>query len=151
MQKLIRFLAIDVKSRHDAGEIWPLIEHCAPDIIESFYADVRRSNVDLPLTSQIIENLKTKQKEHWKCLFESRFDQKYFNNASLIGIKHFEIGLDAKLYIAGYMKIKSGFSREILCSALSLPSKTRLIVTLDKYVALDMALAISSYTSLLID
>jgi CheY-like chemotaxis protein len=27
MQKLIRFLAIDVKSRHDAQEIWPLIEH----------------------------------------------------------------------------------------------------------------------------
>ena len=123
METLIRFLAIDFKSRRDAEEIWPLIEHRAPDIIESFYADVRRSNVDLPLTNQMIDYLKTKQKEHWKYLFERRFDQRYFNNASLIGIKHFEIGLDAKWYIAGYMKIKSGFSLEILSAPLSSPSK----------------------------
>ena len=151
MEELIRFLAIDAKARRDAEEIWPLIEHRAPEIIERFYADVRRSNIDLPLTSQMIDHLKTKQKEHWKHLFESRFDQRYFNHASLIGIKHFEIGLGARWYIAGYMKIKSDFSREILGAPLSSPSKTQLIVTLDKYVALDMALAISSYTSLLVD
>jgi hypothetical protein len=151
MEELLRFLAIDGRSRRDAEEIWPLIEHRAPEIIEGFYADVRRSNINLPLTSQMIDHLKIKQKEHWKHLFESRFDQSYFNNASLIGIKHFEIGLDARWYIAGYMKIKSEFLLEILGAPLSSPSKTQLIVTLEKYVALDMALAISSYTSLLVD
>jgi hypothetical protein len=151
MEELIRFLAIDVKSWRDAGEIWQLIEHRAPEIIERFYADLRRSNANLPLTDHMIDHLKIKQKEHWKYLFESRFDQSYFNNASLIGIKHFEIGLDPRWYIAGYAKIKGDFSLEILGSPLSLPSKTQLIVTLDKYVALDMALAISSYTSLLVD
>lgn len=151
MEELLRFLAIDANSRRDAEDIWQLIEHRAPEIIERFYADVRQSNINLPLTNRMIDHLKIKQKEHWKHLFESRFDQNYFSNASLIGIKHFEIGLDARWYIAGYAKIKSDFSREILGAPLSSPSKTQLIVTLDKYVALDMALAISSYTALLVD
>ena len=151
MEELIRFLAINVQSQRDAEEIWQLVEPRAPEIIERFYTEVRGSNINLPLTNQMIDHLKMRQKEHWKHLFESRFDQRYFNNASLIGIKHYEIGLDARWYIAGYMKIKSDFSREILSAPLSLSSKTKLIVTLEKYVALDMALAISSYTSLLVD
>jgi hypothetical protein len=49
------------------------------------------------------------------------------------------------------MKIGSSFSMEILNAPLPLPVKARLIATLEKYLALDMALAISSYTSELID
>ncbi len=151
MEGLLRFLAIDANSRRDAEDIWALIEHRAPEIIERFYVDVRRSNADLPLTDQMIDHLKIRQKEHWKYLFESRFDQRYFSNASLVGIKHFEIGLDARWYIAGYMKMKSEFLLEIFGASLPPRSKTQLIMTLEKYVALDMALAISSYTSLLVD
>jgi hypothetical protein len=151
METMLRFLAIDLESHRYAAQIWSLIEHRAADIIENFYTDVLRSNLDLPLTARTIDHLKEKQKQHWKKLFESRFDREYFNNASLIGIKHYEIGLDAKWYVAGYMRIKKDFSTEILGAPLSLPSKAQLVATLDKYVALDMALAISSYTSLLVD
>ncbi len=151
METMLRFLAIDIESHRCAAQIWPLIEHRAADIIENFYTGVLRSNLDLPLTARTIDHLKEKQKKHWKKLFASRFDQEYFNNASLIGIKHHEIGLDAKWYVAGYMKIKMDFSTEILGAPLPLSSKTQLVATLDKYVALDMALAISSYASLLVD
>lgn len=51
----------------------------------------------------------------------------------------------------GYARIKTDFSRVILNADLPLATKTAFLVTLDKYVALDMALAISSYTSLLLD
>jgi hypothetical protein len=151
METLIRFLAIDSRYRGDAAEIWPLIEHHAGEIIEGFYADARRAHVDLPLRDSALDSLKAAQEEHWKSLFESRFDQSYFNAASLFGIRHFEIGLDAKWFIAGYLKIKSDFSREILGAPLPLPRKAQLLQTLDKYVALDMALAVSSYASLLVD
>ncbi len=151
MEAMLRFLAIDLDSHRHAAQIWSLIEHPAAGIIENFYADVLHSNLDLRLTGRTIDHLKVKQKQHWKKLFESRFDQEYFNNASFIGIKHFEIGLDAKWYVAGYMKIKKDFSTEIFGAPLSLSSKAQLIATLDKYVALDMAMAISSYTSLLVD
>lgn len=151
MDGLIRFLNIDADARRDAEAIWPLIECGVSDIIGKFYADVMRSDIDVPLSEQTIDHLKIRQKEHWRALFESRFDEAYFNSASLIGIKHCEMGVDPKWYIAGYAKIKSDFSNTLLNASLPLPEKIALVATLDKYVALDMALAISSYTSLLVD
>lgn len=151
MDGLIRFLDIDPTARLHAATIWSLIEHRIDHIIETFYSDVQQSDMALALSEQTIRHLRVKQKDHWRSLFESRLDLQYFNSASLIGIKHSEIGLDPKWYIAGYARIKSDFSRTILNSSLPLTTKAALVVTLNKYVALDMALAISSYTSLLVD
>jgi hypothetical protein len=151
MEELIRFLAIDMKDRRNAEHFWPLVEYPLGSIIDNFYADIRRSSIDFLLSDQRIDHLKTKQKEHWKSLFGGRFDQQYFNSASLVGIKHYELGLDPKWYIAGYAKIKSDITVIILESTLSQPAKLEFVKTLDKYVALDMAIAISSYTSLLVD
>jgi len=148
---MLRFLAIDRESQRDAAQIWNLVEPRTASIIENFYADVSRSKIGLALSAHTIDHLKTKQAEHWRKLLESRFDREYFNNASLIGIKHYEIGLDVRWYIAGYMKIKSCFSMEIFKAQSPLSSKAQLVATLDKYIALDMALAVSSYTSLLVD
>lgn len=151
MEELIRFLGIDLKDRRNAEDFWPLIEHPLGSIIDNFYADIRRSSIDFVLSDQRIDHLKIKQKEHWRSLFASRFDQQYFNSASLVGIKHRELGLDQKWYVAGYARIKSDITQIILESPLSPPTKLEFVKTLDKYVALDMAIAISSYTSLLVD
>lgn len=151
MERLIRFLNIDLDARRDAAAIWPLIESRVEPGIDTFYSEMRRSDPALPLSDQLAACLKARQKANWRALFESRLDQQYFNNASLIGINHCEIGLDPKWYIAGYMRIKRDFSHAILDSSLPPPTAANLVTTLDKYVALDMALAISSYASLLVD
>jgi len=151
MDKLIRFLDIDPTAQLHAAAIWLLIEHRVDHTIEVFYADMRQSDAALALSDQTVQRLKVTQRKHWRSLFESQLDLQYFNNASLIGIRHSQIGLDPKWYIAGYARIKTDFSRVILNADLPLATKTSFLVTLDKYVALDMALAISSYTSLLLD
>lgn len=151
MDKLIQFLAIDSTARCQAAAIWPIIEHRIDPIVESLYADVQQSDTALALSDQTIQRLKVTQREHWRALFESPLDLQYFNRASLIGIRHSQIGLDPKWYIAGYARIKSDFARIILDAELPPTTKTDFVITLDKYVALDMALAVSSYTSLLLD
>ena len=65
----------------------------------------------------------------------------------MIGIKHHEIGLDSKWYIAGYAIIKAAFAEKIMEAPLPMRAKSALIVTLEKYVAIDMALALSAYSS----
>lgn len=151
MDKLIRFLDIDPTAQLHAAAIWLLIEHRVDHTIETFYADIRESDTALALSNQTVQRLKVTQREHWRTLFESKLDLQYFNRASLVGIRHSQIGLDPKWYIAGYARIKSDFARVILNAELPLTTKTSFLVTLDKYVALDMALAVSSYTSLLLD
>lgn len=150
MERLIAFLAIDDRARQDAKVVWSLIEHHTDEIMRDFYADIRR--LDPPLIDgATIERLTTRQKEHWKSLLNDELDQRLFNRMSLIGIKHREVGLDPKWYIAGYHKIKLGFSGRILASPLSAAKKVSLVSTLDRFVALDMALALSSYSSWLVD
>jgi hypothetical protein len=151
MDDLIRFLGIDARAKQYAKLVWPLIQDHAAGIIEDFYVEAGKSDMSHVLDAETIGRLKLKQKEHWQALFSSKFNQQYFNCASLVGIKHREIGLDPKWYIAGYSKIKGQFATLILDAPLSTSTQSNLVATLDKYVALDMALALSSYSSWLVD
>ncbi len=151
MNELIRFLEIDARARQYAKLLWPLVEDHAGDIIEKFYIEARKSDMEPALDDETISRLKLKQIEHWQALFSSKFDKQYFSRASLVGIKHCEIDLDPKWYIAGYNKIRGQFVKLILDSPLPTSTKSNLVATLDKYVALDMALALSSYSSWLVD
>jgi hypothetical protein len=94
----------------------------------------------------------SKQREHWRSLFSSGFDESYQRRASMIGIRHHDVGLDPKWYIAGYALMKARFiERLLLQTTVPLPLRSAMIVTLEKYVAVDMALALSSYSSWLVE
>jgi hypothetical protein len=67
-----------------------------------------------------VQRLKVTQRKHWRSLFENQLDLQYFNSASLVGIRHSQIGLDPKWYIVGYARIKTDFSRVILNADLPL-------------------------------
>jgi protoglobin len=149
MQELIRYLGINTRTEVLAERL--LLEDSADGIIAGFYSSTRQSSAGLMLDELTIERLKVRQKQHWQSLFSSAFDEQYVRSVSMIGIRHHEIGLDSKWYIAGYAIIKAAFAEKIMEAPLPLKAKTALIVTLEKYVAVDMALALSAYSSWLID
>lgn len=151
MEALIDFLDIDSRSRRIATEIWPLIEPRMGDLIDAFYAGVGPFTVEPERTAQTVEHLKTAHTRHWKNLFESRFDEDYFRSASLIGIQHYEMGLHSKWHVVGYARMKNELSAELFRARLPRNSKAQAITTLNKYLALDMAISLSSYTCILIE
>jgi hypothetical protein len=151
MHELIRYLGIDTRAELLAERLWQLLEGSAEQIIADFYSNTRQSSAGLMLDDASIERLKVRQKQHWQSLFCSAFDQQYIRSVSMIGLKHHQIGLDSKWYIAGYAIIKAAFAEKIVEAPLPLQAKSALIVTLEKYVAIDMALALSAYSSWLVD
>jgi hypothetical protein len=151
MQELIRYIGIDTRTEILAERLWYLLEGWVDEIIAGFYSSTRQSRAGLIFDEAMIERLKVRQKLHWQSLFSSAFDEQYIKSISMIGIKHHEIGLDPKSYIAGYAIIKAAFAEKIMEAPLPLKAKTALIVTLEKYVAIDMALALSAYSSWLVD
>ena len=80
-----------------------------------------------------------------------RFSPASSASATLIAIKHHELGLDPKWYIAGYALMKLRFTERLLKAALPQATKEALIATLEKYIAVDMALSLSTYSSWLMD
>lgn len=147
---LISFLDIDARSQRLARLIWPVAERRATAAIDHFYRTVCNVVPRSP-SMQEIEQLKAQHSRRWPRLFDSRFDRDYFSNASLIGIRHCEMGLDCRWHVAGYSRLRAEVTAEILDSLLPGHSKPHLVVTLDKYLALDMAISVSSYTSIWVD
>lgn len=147
---LISFLEIDAPSQRLARLIWPVAEQRALVVTGRFYQAVRTVMPNSPTTEQI-EQLRSGHCRRWQRLFDSKFDQEYFSSASLMGIRHCEMGLDCKWHVACYAKLSAELSAEILDGPLPGHSKPNLVATLGKYLALDMAVSLSSYTSIWID
>jgi|AraplaMF_Cvi_mMS_1032046.scaffolds.fasta_scaffold00243_5 hypothetical protein len=152
MAQITRYLGIDTRTQLLAGRLWNLLDEPSGLVIAEFYRRTRHSHPGVLLDERTVNRLMIKQKEHWHSLFNSGFDQAYLRRATKVGIMHHELGLDPKWYIAGYALMKAQLAEQLLFDAsIPLPLKAALVVTLEKYVAVDMALTLSSYSDWLVD
>ncbi len=151
MQKLIWFLGIDETIRRHAAAVWPVVESISERLLNEFYSDVSQCEAVAALEPEIVERLKKNQLKHWKALLTSDFSEDYFKRASLIGIMHREVDLDPKWFIAGYFRLTQEIVRSVLALPLPLDERYEMMHAFSKCIALDMALAVSSYSSWLVD
>lgn len=151
ISKLLQFIEIDEETKRRGQEIWQLLEPQVDDILLSFYDIVRPYHVNANLTDDSITALIAKQKRHWKSLFSSQFDDDYANSVRRLGIRHREINLDLVWYVMGYSRLKIAFTGAIIDCEMPPITKGRLIKALEKYVAFDMALALSTYSAVVFD
>jgi len=149
--QLLHFIDIDDATRDRGPEIWQIVEPHADAIIANFYHRVKNFEVGAQIDEVTIRRLMVKQKRHWQALFDSRFDDLYANSVRQIGIQHRNISLSPMWYVAGYMGLKIAFTELLADAPLPPIKKGRLIKALDKYVAFDMALALSTYDAVLVD
>lgn len=149
--QLLRFLEIDEETLGDASKLWEIIEPKLPDALEVLYAKLRRSPYGTALCNQRVAELKQRQKRHWTMFFTSGFGEEYLSSARRIGIQHREAGVDVKWYVAAHTTLKIEFVNIIARTDHPALAKGRLIRALDRYFAVDMGLALSTYTAGLID
>lgn len=103
------------------------------------------------MTDAAIARLMGKQKQHWASLFTSQFDEDYTNSVRRLGVRHREMDLDPMWYVLGYGALKIAFIEAIVDSATPPIKKGRLVKALEKYVAFDMAVALSTYSLVMVD
>jgi len=149
--ELLQFLEIDDDTMGRGRELWELIGPHADSIIDSFYARVRTFNISPAVTDASVQRLKIRQKEHWAALFDSRFGADYIDSVCRVGVKHRDIDLNPLWYVAGYISLKIAFTDVIAKAPLPPITKGRFMKALDKYVAFDMALALSAYNVVVVD
>ncbi len=145
------FLEIDDTSKQYARVLLALFTAHADDIVSDFYRKVQRSTIGSYVSDDAIERLKPKQKAHWETLFNSDFGRDYVQSVRRIGIRHRDIALNPSWYVAGYVKLKIEFMQWIAMLDVPPEKKICLMTTLEKYVAIDMALALASYDAVILD
>lgn len=151
LNKLLQFLEIDDAARAHARLLWATIGPQTDSIVERFYERVHEARITRHINSPAISRLKVKQKAHWAALFDSNFDDDYANSVRRIGLAHRDIALDPLWHVVGYMAIKIQMTEAVAASELTPLEKSRLLRTLDKYVAIDMGLALSAYNAAVLD
>jgi truncated hemoglobin YjbI len=151
LQQPLSFVGIGEGEKSLARLLWQLIAPHVDRIIDEFYAKVHEAQIMPSVNQRIVERLKVRQAEHWAALFGSAFDERYANSVRRIGIRHRDIALDPLWYVAGYMTMKIEMVNVIVATDLSPHEKGRMIKTLDKYIAIDMGLALSTYSASIVD
>ena len=149
--KLLKFMQIDDATKASAATLSALLAPRIDGIIDQFYNKVQDFDISPHVTSQTVVALKVRQKQHWIELFRSQFEEDYLRNVRRIAMRHRDIELSPMWYVAGYMTLKLSFIEVILRSAHPTEIKGQLVKTLDKYIAIDMALALSVYDTVVLD
>jgi hypothetical protein len=149
--KLFEFLNVDSETKASASILSDLLTPRMDEVIEDFYKEVQDLNISPHINGHAISALKQKQKQHWIALFQSQFQEEYFASVRRIGVRHRDIELNPLWYVAGYMRLKLAFVEVIIKSNFPAVTKGQLVKTLDKYIAIDMALALSTYDAVILD
>jgi hypothetical protein len=151
VDRLLRFLEVDDATKASGVTLSKLLAPQLDGIIERFYSRVQEFDLNPHVNERSIAALRIKQKQHWIDLFNSQFDENYLLNTRRIAVRHRDAELNPMWYVAGYMRLKLAFIEVILKSRLPVESKGRMIKTLDKYIAIDMALALGTYGPVVLD
>ena len=152
IEQLLKLLDIDEVTRRHGQQLWEILAPSIDAVLDVFYQKLVHAHVE-PLLSDgpTIVRLKRQQKAHWASLFNSQFDERYINRVQRMGVRHVDVGLRLRHYVAAYMLLKIEFANVIVRTDLCALTKGLQIKTLDKYVALDMAIALSSYDVTIVD
>lgn len=152
IETLLRFLEFDDETKRLGKTLWDILAPRTDQVLDVFYQRVQRVGIEPLLSDTAIAALKIKQRAHWEALFRSDFDAEYMASVRRIGIRHRDIGLDLGSYVAAYMALKIEFTDLLVaCTELPVLTRGRLIKALYRYVALDMALALSTYDAAILD
>jgi hypothetical protein len=148
---LLAFLEIDDETRRHGRELWTVLAPRTDRIIGDFYRRVQRAQISPHVTDEAIGRLKIQQRAHWSDLFNSRLGEEFAARVRRVSFRHREIALNPAWYVAGYMTLKIEFTKVVAEAEMPPVNKGRLMKALDKFTALDMALALSAYDAVVLD
>ncbi|WP_137153788.1 globin-coupled sensor protein [Rhizobium sp. FKL33] len=104
LRQRLDFLGVDGAAQKELQKLAPVVSDLIGPALDKFYAKVRAN----PETARFFKNeshisgAKSAQAKHWGIITSGALDEAYVNGVTAIGKAHARIGLEPRLYIAGY-------------------------------------------------
>jgi len=104
LRQRLDFLGIDDQAQRELRRLQPLVSELIGPALEVFYRKIRAT----PETAAFfngearINGAKSAQAKHWELITSGSLDETYVKGVTSIGKTHARIGLEPRLYIAGY-------------------------------------------------
>ena len=144
----LSFLSIARDECVTSRDFIPVLEDSVAGILDEFYDHVTAwpNLAELIGDPGQIPRLKNAQKNHWKRLFEARFDAEYEAQVAGVGLAHARIGLEPGWYMGAYAFVLCRLNELILKRYRRKPAEAAAIMNaVVKAVFLDMDLVIEIY------
>lgn len=153
IRKRMEFVEVDTQTRQSLEEYLPHLEAALPDILEEFYAHIKKwpEQAAMFQDETRMDYAKKAQIQHWLRLFQARFDQEYADSVQKIGLIHSKIGLEPTWYIGAYaFTLNRVYAHAAHFFKTQLGGKNqdktaRLMRAINQCVMIDMDMAISVY------
>jgi hypothetical protein len=146
LRELLQVIGIDDRTRAQGLRLAAIIDQHGEALFSKFYERISHISFAYKFRDDEVDTLKKKQFDHWKYLFTCNMDANYVRNAAIIGDVHRQKGIEPLLYIVGYSIIKSSLMDIIASADMPPADKGRLMVALEKYISLDVGLAMVGYS-----
>ncbi|MCR9266303.1 MAG: globin-coupled sensor protein [Alphaproteobacteria bacterium] len=147
--------AITAKTRDSLRQMQSVLPGVLEGALTEFYATLSRAEgvAHFFRDDAHRDHAKKHQIAHWDSILSGEFDDQYFQNVRRIGEVHCEIGLEPRIYVAGY----AGIASNLIRGAMKAAGRKGLFANgqdekaeawvdaLVRAVFLDMELALSTY------
>lgn len=146
LPELLQVLGIDAQTREQGRQLAKLVDTHGEFLFSTFYGKIQKISHAYKFTPAQVDSLKKKQIAYWRAMFAGNLDINYVRNAAIVGDVHKQKGIEPLLYIVGYSVIKTTFIELIAIKELSSVEKAHLMIALEKYISLDIGLAMVGYS-----
>jgi len=146
LPELLQILGLDQNMRDQGRQLAEILDEHGEVIFSEFYERIINISWAHKFEDGEVEALKQKQFSHWRGLFSGPLDVQYLRNATMVGAVHRQRGIEPLLYIVGYGIVKSAFLEIIARKDIPSINKGRLMVALERYISLDIGLAMVGYS-----
>lgn len=107
LQDELAFVRLDASACACLRSLWPQVKAGAGPIMDHLYAHIgsQPELAALFVSPERQRHAREKQIEHWKFLFEARFDDNYVSSVRRTAVTHVRIGLSLAAYIGSYLVV----------------------------------------------
>lgn len=151
LQEELSFVRLDGPARICLKSLWPLVQAEAGPMMDRLYAQIgaQPGLAMLFVSPESQRHAREKQLEHWKYLFEARFDENYIASVRRTAVTHVRVGLSLSSYIGGYLVVLEDLHGLVLHHISSRLAGRReaeeKIRVLDRAVMFDLQQVVAAY------
>ncbi|WP_281063740.1 globin-coupled sensor protein [Sphingomonas sp. LaA6.9] len=152
----LEFVGMDEVQRASLVDVGKALLPIVPDALENLYVILTRTEHTSHFfkDSRHMQAARGLQEEHWRRLWNGRFDKDYYDSVRRIGTVHARIGLEPRWYVGSYAIVLEGLIRALHGRqgggkwgrrAIASSVNPEELIALVKAAMIDMELAISVY------
>lgn len=143
---LLQIIGIDQRTKERGQLLAGILAEHGHAIFAEFYRKIGKISSGYTFAPGQLDRLRESQIAHWRRLLSGNLDRTYVRNAAMVGEVHKRHGIEPLIYIVGYSVVKTIFMEIIAEKELPPASKGHLVMALERFISLDMGLAMVGYS-----